>query len=180
MTVIAALVQNNIVYMGGDSAAVGGYDLTVRSDPKVFINAHVVIGFTMSFRFGQILQYHLVPPEKPWHETDPMRYMVEKFVPAMRAVLKDHGWARIDNSQEEGGRCLIGYAGRLFYIDHDYQVGEPLDSFAAVGCGAQIAHGALYATRRVIDPYKRLRVALEAAERFSAGVRGPFTYEALL
>lgn len=43
----------------------------------------------------------------------------------------------------------------------------------AVGCGDQIARGALYGTQ-MQPPKERIRIALEAAERFSAGVRGPF------
>lgn len=47
--------------------------------------------------------------------------------------------------------------------------------YAAVGCGEEIARGALFATRAAkLRPEKRAVVALEAAERFSAGVRGPF------
>lgn len=179
MTCIAALVQNNIVYMGGDSAGIGNLDLTVRADPKVFINRHVIIGFTGSFRFGQVMHYHFEPPTPNPLESD-MQYMVRRFIPAMRDILKEHGSARVDNNQEQGGLCLVGHSGQLYCIDYDYQVGEPLDNFAAIGCGAQIAHGALFATRRVKDPWKRLATALEASERFSAGVRGPFIYEATL
>jgi ATP-dependent protease HslVU (ClpYQ) peptidase subunit len=55
----------------------------------------------------------------------------------------------------------------------DYQIARPGDEFAAVGCGEDIALGAMYATRH-LPPAKRIEMALEAAERFSAGVRGPF------
>ena len=50
MTAIAAIVQDNVVYIGGDSAGVGGYSLEVRKDPKVFITGPFVMGFTTSFR----------------------------------------------------------------------------------------------------------------------------------
>ena len=38
MTCIVGLVHGGKVYMGGDSAGVGGYCLTVRADEKVFRN----------------------------------------------------------------------------------------------------------------------------------------------
>ncbi|GAA4716378.1 hypothetical protein [Phytohabitans rumicis] len=45
----------------------------------------------------------------------------------------------------------------------------------AVGCGSDLALGALFATARTrMSPHRRVMVALQAAERFSAGVRGPF------
>ncbi|MEO3924086.1 hypothetical protein ABGB07_09550 [Micromonosporaceae bacterium B7E4] len=47
-----------------------------------------------------------------------------------------------------------------------------------MGCGSEIALGALFATARTsMSPKRRVTVALEAAERFSAGVRGPFLVE---
>jgi hypothetical protein len=49
------------------------------------------------------------------------------------------------------------------------------DGYTAVGCGAQVAHGVLYATPSM-PPRRRLQLALEAAQRHSAGVRGPFRY----
>ena len=62
----------------------------------------------------------------------------------------------------------------------DFQVGELHDPFAAVGCGMDLAHGALYALRDSdLDPESKVRLALEAAERFSAGVRRPFVIERL-
>jgi hypothetical protein len=176
MTCIAGLVHNGVVYIGGDSAGTGGYDLQVVSGSKVFQNKHLIFGFTSSFRFGQILEYEFVPPEKPWRDINPMRYMVTKFVPAMRDCLKLHGYAEIDNSREEGGQCLIGYAGHLFCMWPSYQINEYADGYTAIGAGAQIAHGALFASKRLRNPWRRLEIALEAAERFNAAVRAPFNY----
>jgi hypothetical protein len=58
--------------------------------------------------------------------------------------------------------------------DVDFQVAEASDGYAAVGRGAQVALGALYATTRLRDPRRRILVALEAAEHFSSHVRRPF------
>jgi hypothetical protein len=44
-----------------------------------------------------------------------------------------------------------------------------------VGVGDEIALGALFATAQSrMAPQRRVETALRAAERFSAGVRGPF------
>ncbi|MFH0902328.1 MAG: hypothetical protein V2A73_16980 [Pseudomonadota bacterium] len=177
MTCIVGLVEEGTVYIGGDSAGVSGLDLTVRADEKVFRSGPFLMGFTSSFRMGQLLRYALTPPlHDP--EMDIDKYMVTVFVNAVRQCLKDGGYARKEHEVESGGTFLVGYKGRLFEINGDYQVGRPLDGYAAVGCGAQIAHGALFASAER-PPEKRVLMALDAAERFSAGVRRPFMVEVL-
>ena len=174
MTCIVGFVEGNTVWMGGDSAGVGGYDLTVRADEKVFRNGPMLFGFTTSFRMGQLLRYALeVPDHDPRVDID--KYMVTTFVDAVRACLKNAGWAEAVNGQEKGGHFLVGYKGKLFKIECDYQVGKSLDGYDATGCGEQIARGALYATEGgVVAGRERAELALRAAERCSAGVRGPF------
>jgi len=177
MTAIAGFVDQGKVWIGGDSAGVAGFDLTVRADPKVFRNGDFLFGFTSSFRMGQLLRYSLVAP-KPSLGQDIYEFMVTTFVDAVRICLKAGGYASRKDDVESGGTFLVGYAGRLFWVDGDYQVGEPLDGYAAVGCGDQILHGALFATRGLAAE-SRMKTALEAAERHSAGVRGPFRMESI-
>ncbi|MEZ0074205.1 hypothetical protein [Planotetraspora sp. GP83] len=176
MTAIAAIVQDGRVYMAGDSAGSCGWDIRLRSDPKVFLNGPYVFGFTSSYRMGQLLHYAFTPPEPP-AEGDLHAFMVTNFVDAVRACLKEGGYARKESEQESGGTFLVGVSGRLFEIEDDYQVGESADGFAAVGGGAALALGALHATADLgMEPSERLQRALAAAERFNNGVRGPFVY----
>ncbi|MED1954869.1 hypothetical protein [Brevibacillus centrosporus] len=172
MTCIVGLVHDGKVCMGGDSAGVGGYDLAIRADEKVFINEEFIMGFTSSFRMGQLLRYRFKPP---YHRPDvsDYEYLVTDFIDEVRSCLKNGGYARTDNGEESAGTFLVGYRGKLYTVEGDYQVGIPADGYAAVGCGDQIAHGALYATNGS-PPTERIKIALEAAERYSAGVRGPF------
>ena len=60
MTCIVGLVHNGIVYIGGDSAAItiDGVQF-LRSDPKVFIKEDFLIGFTSSYRMGQLIRFNL-------------------------------------------------------------------------------------------------------------------------
>jgi ATP-dependent protease HslVU (ClpYQ) peptidase subunit len=172
MTAIVGLAQAGSVYIGGDSAGVSGLSLAVRADTKVFRKGRYLFGFTTSFRMGQLIRYSLALP-KPKGDLD--NFMSTKFIDAVRDCLKAGGWARKENDREEGGTFLVGVDGQLFAVYEDYQVGKAADGFAAVGCGDQIALGALYATAGTdIKPGRRIKVALRAAERFSAGVRGPF------
>nr|MDT0660142.1 hypothetical protein [Micromonospora sp. DSM 115978] len=179
MTAIVGLVSDGSVYIGGDSAGSDGYSLTVRADGKVFRNGRYLFGFTTSYRMGQLIRYGLTPP-KPKPRKDLERFMSTTFIDSLRDCLKSGGWAKKENDREEGGTFLVGVSGRLFTIYSDYQVAEAADGYAAVGCGDDLALGALYATAGLpIRPKRRVKVALRAAERFSTGVRGPFTCLAL-
>jgi ATP-dependent protease HslVU (ClpYQ) peptidase subunit len=172
MTAIVGLVHRRTVYIGGDSAGASGWSLTVRADSKVFHNSGFLFGFTTSFRMGQLIRYALKPP-KPVGELE--RFMATKFIDSVRECLKDGGWARKEAEREEGGTFLVGIKGRLFTVHEDYQVAEAADGYAAVGCGDELALGALFATAGTrMPPERRVETALKAAERFSAGVRGPF------
>jgi len=165
------------VFIGADSAGVdSNYGLMVRADRKLFRNGEFLIGFTDSFRMGQLLGYVLAPP-KPREGADLFAYMVTDFVTAVRDCLKAGGYARRVEENERGGQFLVAVRGRLFNIEGDYQVAEASDGFDSVGCAADVALGALYATRSLPDPRARLTEALSAAQRFSAGVREPFVFE---
>lgn len=176
MTVIAGVVDGGTVLIGGDSAGIAGYSVTARRDSKVFTNGRYLMGFAGSFRMGQLLRWSLTAPP-PGDPADLERFMTTTWIDAVRDCLRAGGYAgHMSDGSEVGGTFLVGVHGRLFEVDCDYQVGEPLDGYAAVGCGADIALGALHATSRsAMSADERVMAALRAAERHSAGVCGPFT-----
>lgn len=177
MTCIVGVAHKGKVFIGGDSAGVAGLRICSRADSKVFVNGEFVMGFTSSFRMGQLLRYKLSPPKRH-QDDDLMKYMVTEFVDAVRHCLKSGGYAGKTNEVESGGTFLVGVAGRLFSIESDYQVAEHHFDYHAVGCGGELAMGALAATQDTVkDPEKRIALALAAAERHSAGVSAPFVVE---
>lgn len=174
MTAIAGIAEDGTVWIGGDSAGVGGLSMQTRSDPKVFKTGEFVIGYTTSFRMGQILRYHLEPP-KPYEGDVGMAYMVTRFVPSVKSVLKDHGFQTTKDGQDAGGTFLVGYRGNLYLIERDYQVGQIRQTYHACGCGSDLILGSLFTTDMFeLRPHERIQIALSAAVEFSAGVRGPF------
>ncbi len=183
MTCIVGIEHNGQVYLGGDSAGVAGLDIVTRADEKVFRNEEFVMGFTSSFRMGQILRYAFKPPEQSFRKDD-MQYMVTDFIDAVREVYRQKGYLHKSNEVESGGTFLVGYRGKLYCVESDFQVGRVHHGFDACGCGYAYAMGALHATSGILDkedgsqlgPNERLQIALEAAARFSAGVRPPFVF----
>jgi ATP-dependent protease HslVU (ClpYQ) peptidase subunit len=179
MTCIVGLEHEGVVYVGGDSAGVdvGSLAICGRADEKVFLtdSEEFIMGFCGSFRIGQLLRYALIPPDQP-SKKDDMGYMVTDFIDAVRTMQKEKGSMQKENELEEHDAAfLVGYKGKLYVIESDFQVGRPIENYAAVGCGAQIALGAMYATREsTMTPEERITLALQAAVEYSAGVRPPF------
>lgn len=91
---------------------------------------------------------------------------------ACRQCFSGNGFG--DKDASVGGNFLVGYKGKLYNLEADYQVGVPKASFDAVGCGSDLALGAMFATEG-LPPEQRINAALAAASTFSAGVAPPFT-----
>lgn len=176
MTAIVGIAQKGKVWIGADSAGSDGYSMTIRKDPKVFINGRFIIGYTSSFRMGQLLEHCFRPPAYSHKaDGDVMAYMVRKFIPKVRDTFKEGGYQWTHNERSSGGTFLVGFRGELFQVEDDYQVGRRAEGYDAVGCGADFALGSLYATAGDRDPNHRIIAALSAAASFSAAVSGPFT-----
>lgn len=177
MTCIAGIVQDGTVYIGGDSQASSNWSTTTRRDPKVWVDDDWAIGYSGGPRVAQLLRWELERP--PLKDEQPLEaYLATEFTKAYRSVLRDGGALKTENgieSADDATRLMVGHHGRLFVIHSDFQAAETIDGYASIGSGEDLALGALYATRRHRDPHRRLRVALQAAERHNMGVSSPFT-----
>ena len=171
MTAVTALVDNGKIFMGADSAGVDAHslELGVRKDEKVFYNGSMLIGCTTSFRMIGLLKYSFYPPGHP--EGMPAEeYMNRYFVESVRKCFSDFGFT--------SGDFIVGYKGNIYGIWNDFQVAVPVDPYLAVGGGSDLCLGSMYSTIGQ-PPETRIRTALEAAERFNAGVRAPFVIKSL-
>jgi ATP-dependent protease HslVU (ClpYQ) peptidase subunit len=177
MTCIVGLVHEGVVWLGGDSAAVEGSDVSTTADPKVFIEADVAIGYAGSFRVGQLLRHKLDVPDHP-ERLDDIGWLVGPFVDAVRDTLAVGGALSkskqgVEEMPDECG-LLIGYHGHLYEMGEAFGITEETTGVAAMGAGGAYAIGSLHASEHR-DPVDRIGLALEAAERFSGAVRPPFT-----
>ena len=175
--------KNNITWIGADSLGSNGYTQDVESNPKVFRNntlKNVIMGSTSTFRHIDLLKYSktLFPEidkyKIPSGETKVNHeYMVTTFIPNL-ITLFDNG---VKESGDKGANFLVGIDGRLFEIQNDYSVLEPLDGYSSVGCGEVAAKGSLYATtkyKKDFTPEQHILTALESAEKNCCGVQRPF------
>lgn len=173
MTCIVGIAENGVVYLGGDSASStpdGESFLPTR--PKVFLIGEMAIGVAGSGRVNNLIRHKLtIPPVT----LDPERYLAIDFVDTLKSLLKDDG--RKDDELMEDSFLLIGLRGRLFLIDSTFQVSEMRCGYEAIGSGAPIALGSLYATSWDGNPpLGRLQMALNAAQEHNAFVRAPFMF----
>lgn len=177
MTCIIGMVDKDKVLIGGDSAGVAGHSVQIRADAKVFRNGPFIMGFTTSFRMGQLLSHVFIPPEHP-KDMDDMKFMVSIFIPSVRTCFRDGGYQKTKDSQDIGGTFLVGYNKHLYEINNDYQVGMMMSNIASVGCGADVALGAMHALEHLY-PKERIKKALEITTHLNSGVRPPFVIEEL-
>ena len=164
--------------MGGDSAGVEGLNIKVRLDPKVFVlKERFIIGFTNSFRMGQLLNFSLKLPPQKQAQSD-YQYMCTDFINTVRKCFDAGGYMGKDKeggNREEGGSFLVGYRSMLYEIGEDFQVGINKEPYCSIGCAEDYAHGSLFSTAKLdLSPEERITHALETAAYFSAGVRPPF------
>ena len=91
MSCVAAVVKDDIVWMGADSAASDGEDIVVLQNPKIFRNGPLLVGAVGSLRMTQLLQYRLEVPKAEWGN-DIMRYLTVNLVDAVRKAFGAGGY----------------------------------------------------------------------------------------
>lgn len=178
MTCIVGLVHNGITYIGGDSLGSNGYSKTVRLDKKVFKlkdTENAILGYTSSFRMGQLLMYAKGLIDSRDEPNIDHEYLVTKFIPNVIRLFEDGGYNRNNSGEKTGGHFLLGYKDKLYKIESDYQVGESINQYDACGSGEEFALGSLHSTQDLgLKPEDRIHYALLAASEFSIGVQAPF------
>lgn len=177
MTCVVGLKDGERVWIGADMASSSGDEITPRGQSKVFRVGEFLIAGCGSIRAAQLLQYDFEPtlPEKLAFTMDTDQYMAAVFASAMRERFRAGGALEVKSGLEEfEGGFLVGYRGALYEITGNFAAIRWDADEAAIGTGAQPALGALYATRGQPARDRVLR-ALEAAERYVAHIRRPFT-----
>ena len=177
MTCIVGWAERNTVWIGADSAGTDwGLGQKIRADEKVFINEEFIFGVSGSYRLLNLLRYQFHPPEQN-EKQENGEYMRVNFINSITNFLEKNKYAKIvDNEIQMDSHFLVGYRGKLYKIENDFQVGEHALCYNACGCGDDLALGALYVLqdKKTMKPDKKLLWALNAAAEFSAGVKGPF------
>lgn len=174
MTCIAAIIdKDGVGHIACDSLGSNPRTKNTYINQKIFTVGDMLIGFTSSYRMGQILQYRLELPVaavgqslEQWLHTD--------FVDAVRATLTQNGFMHVENNEEAAGTFLIVVSGRIFTVQDDLSILESVDNFEACGSGEDYARATMntLVSYGVDDPSVILTEAIEAATKYVPSVGG--------
>ena len=181
MTCIVGLKHEDSVFIGGDSAATdGNLGIRVRADDKVFRKDEMIFGVTGSVRLVQLLRYSFIPPNQAVGQDD-FGYLCSSWIYCLSKCLQDNGCSKVENNEVEiPGEFLVGFNGNLYHVYADMQVANNALLYDACGCASDYALGVMAVVcEDDMEPEEKITKALEVAEEFSAGVRGPFVIERL-
>mgnify|MGYP003585177289 CR=1 FL=1 len=174
MTCIVGVQNGGTVWIGGDSAATDGHlNRTIISDPKVFVKDGFAFGVCGSPKVLDAIAHIIDLPEQ--EGTNDRAFLVGIVVPAIREGLKqlDATVQAMTGETCFEGEMLVGYRGKLYTLESNFQLIAAASGTAAIGSGGSIATGSLQATRGK-SPKRRILKALEAATEGNAGVAPPF------
>lgn len=182
MTCIVGVIDGENVVIGGDSAlSTKSGDLLISSDPKVFRVGEFLVAWSGSPRYRDIVARNFKPiTYNPKRHGSPTNFVGGVWADGLRDVLREHGALHGGNGKPEcmDSEMLIGFRGKLYLLDEFFAVHTPKELWYATGSGGQVANGAMYALylQWVLgEAESRVTTALEAAEKYNTGVRGPFT-----
>lgn len=146
MTIIIGYTDGKNIDMIADGGAVNDTIIQNIAHPKIFkiiVGKHeMLIGYTTSFRMGQLLQFYIEEELscRILDENNVYRFLCTEFIQAVRIIFKEHGFRiTCENQQEYGGTFLIGFMGRLYTVQDNYAVLEFKKNFACIGCGEDLA-----------------------------------------
>lgn len=175
MTIVVGLADRGSIWFGADSRAEDDCSGRILAQPKIWRSRDYLIGISGSIRASNIIKHTVTLPPAP--ERSHHRHVVLTIVPAIREALRAAGYRTRTRSgsggEDSDADILIGFRGRVFVIDGEFQAQRAIGGFDAIGSGAGPALGALHATP-TLPPRARVLRALEAAELYGVGCRRPW------
>lgn len=169
MTCIVGYKFKDTVCLAGDLMGSNGYTKEVYNNSKVFAKGDVVFGYTTSFRFGQILEYHLC--DFLFDETmDTKKYLITVVVVQIKKILKE-----FEYDDKKCGTALVAIKNRLFTVHDDFCVIEH-NSYSSVGSGESFAKGSIHSQVVIKEPTSKvevesmLQLSIKAASYHSTSV----------
>lgn len=182
MSLVVGFVDGDNVWMGADTAGMNSSgEWGEYKNAKIFRWENgFLVGVVGDWHTGSLLQYVFEPPERRPH-LDPLAYMCADFSLALKKFYMEYGVAKEgEDGLREGNPMLVGYAGRLFLVQSDFSVLEPVRGYEALGAGAGEARGVLWLTQDMeIEPRERALLALQGAAAHNVMLQQPFVVEVL-
>lgn len=171
--IVGVETEDGGVVLGGDSAASGNdYTLEASNQKAFFVEDRpMAVGYTSSFRMGQILKRDFEPPEVG---PDKFKYVLKEVIPQIRSIMKEGGYSKIKSNREKSGLFLLAVEDKLFKVQGNFSVLDLAKPYTAIGSGFRHAYGSLHTTEGMdLDPKRRVELAISAAAETQDGVSLP-------
>jgi ATP-dependent protease HslVU (ClpYQ) peptidase subunit len=181
LTCIVGLEHEGCAWIGGDAIAVDdSQDSMILTSPKVFalMDGQLVVGHSGGLRELQALKYGLADLTAPLPDVGrEEQWLCGAFADSVRDAFRRFGILKNENGVEKTGCFLIGLRGGVYLFEESCGVLRSVKGYAALGCGAKYALGAISALSRYSPntPARMIEIALYAASQHNAWVKGPFT-----
>jgi len=172
MTCVSAVKGDSRIYFAADSLTSNGQTFDMEESPKLFRASNLIIGVTTSWRWAQILRFHV---EAGCPDIDCYKWLVREYVPAVQAAMIEHGFgSHAERGDYEGGQCVVGCPdGTLAVIEGDYQVSLP-GKVVAIGSGHEVARGSMAASLRLgVSAKRAVADSIRDAASYVVSVGGP-------
>jgi len=169
MSLVIAVHNKDRIVLGADKqGSVSNYK--DHSNTKIWSVPELpgaIMGSVGTCRATQIIQYaHIVDKNLINNDDVDTDFIVNSLAPTIAAGLKANG---VSIAQEEDEACMLmpnafifAYKDRAWMIWNDLSVTE-INDYLAIGSGAEVARGALFATKDEKNAFKRIVTSIDAA-----------------
>jgi len=140
MTCIISFERDNKIIIAGDKKASNSATGSNVKEPKIFEKKKFMIGYTSSFRMGQILKHIWTPPSKKEDQTID-NYLYTDVINSLRQVFEVNNFGESDTT----GTFILVYKNRKFIYQSDNSLLEYEDNVISTGSGEEIAFGSVKA-----------------------------------
>lgn len=167
MSLVIAIKNRDRIVLGADKQASTGGN-KIHTNTKVWEIPELpgaLMGSVGIARATQIIQYANIIDKNVIRSNIDTDFVICSLVPIIVAALKSNGImveATSDSLCEMIPNSFIfAYEDRAWVIGNDLSVSE-LDDYLAIGSGADVARGALFATQQK-NPFERIITSIDAA-----------------
>ena len=174
MTCVVGYIDDckQVAWLGAESSATDDETTYDYSGKKIFYVGDFLVGFSGSFRAGQIVRHEVqLPPITSQLELE--KYLQTVFSKEIKKTLKKH----FTPKKIDTFNLLIAYEDKLFTLENDFTI-LPFAPYMAIGTGTPYALGALKALMDYkISTRTRITKAIEAAIHHCPSCRGAIYVE---
>ena len=128
--IIAYKNKKGNVVLAGDKMGSNGYTHSTIKEPKVFKKGDFMLGYTTSFRMGQILHHLWNPPQRKVDQNH-CNYIYTDVIPSFIKIFDDNKFGK-DASY---GFFIMIFEGRIYEVQENMSILERERNVVSVGCG---------------------------------------------